>query len=484
MQFLRKAFFYIFLILYLISCPLLILYAFGYIFNPKSLELVQTGLMYLSSIPVQATVYIGKSRFREKTPAVLRELIPGNYSLKLILKDYLPWEQEVSIAAGKTLGFENVLLIPKNWKIQELTQESFKEILFIPESDFLLLSGGPKMKDYSLYNLKDEKLLRLIPQYSHLANARVLSRFISKTSSGLIFHIEVQGVKKFIWLEPKEKKTKIKDITRLFPEAPLSLEWEANEKKYIFSIEKDAVNRIDIASMAIFPEYLEGLRGFGIDNKQIYSIDNDCTLSRLNYDKTNKETLYNNVFDDTLFAKNDFVQIKVFSKNIIVLLDKRGDCMVRYLAHSFRDKGILGCEFDPATKKLLLWKKNAIGIFDFSNQQQESETARSELTPVWVYTAGENITECFWAVKGTHIIFGDKEGAYLLEPESYGASHSAFIALPKRDSPIFYSEITGCLYYLDAQTSKLTSVELVPRSYLELLLFPKTNKEASNGNKK
>ena len=109
----RKLLFYIFLVLYLILCPLLILYSLGYIFNPQNKEIVQTGVIYLSSLPSDADIFLEKSHYIHATPSMIEELLPGDYTITLKSEGYKDWVENVTVEAGKAISFNNILLIPE-----------------------------------------------------------------------------------------------------------------------------------------------------------------------------------------------------------------------------------------------------------------------------------------------------------------------------------------------------------------------------------
>ena len=93
---LRRILFYLFFIAYLVICPLIILYAFGYILQPNSERgMVKTGLISLASVPPGANVYIENKRYLSRTPTVIRDLIPGDYYVSMYLKDYQPASQVI-----------------------------------------------------------------------------------------------------------------------------------------------------------------------------------------------------------------------------------------------------------------------------------------------------------------------------------------------------------------------------------------------------
>ena len=474
MQILRKVFFYCFLIIYLTVCPFLVLYAFGYIFNPKNLKIIQTGLLSLATIPPHATIYIGKSRYKDKTPAVISGLIPGKYSIKLLHKEYQPWSKEVSIAAGKTLLFENSILIPWHWKTREISARSFKEMIPLPETSYVLLAMSHKLKDYYVYDRKEERLWPLMAEDGSLGNAKVLERFTIRGAPGLLFCLEGEGKKRYAWIELKERMPKLKDMSSLFLEEPLYVDAPPNDMRFLFSFEKGYLTRMDAIAEAVFPKYLEGLRGFGISSKHLYILTNDNTLQRLNYDKTNGEEIAIDeaLSKNPLFATRNFLKIKAFEKNIFVFRSQRGEFFISYLSYVFADKGILGVEFDKGSKKLLFWKKDKIGVLDFSGVGQESGLLEKKPQMRWIYANAEDISACFWALRGSYLIFQDKAGVYLLEAQGDGEVLCTLITQAKKDASIWYAEDAGMLYYLEPRAGRLMSLEIIPKSHLSLLLLP------------
>ena len=108
----RKILFYFFLALYLVLCPIIILYAFGYIFTPKVEEgFAKTGLIHIETLPENAFISIANKHYAETTPATIRNLLPGSYDVKILLRGYRPWDRMVQVEPGKAVNFEKVLLV-------------------------------------------------------------------------------------------------------------------------------------------------------------------------------------------------------------------------------------------------------------------------------------------------------------------------------------------------------------------------------------
>ncbi|GEM_PF-5058783 len=155
MPHLRRALFYFFSAVYCVVCPLIVLYALGYIFEPgagKGLE--KTGLIHLATLPVGATIRLENKRFTEKTPASITGLLPGNYQVEIFLKDYRTWTRTIRVGAEKAAHFEKILLLPDSWEKELLSAEEFTDLIAAGDDRFLFLAKGPVYRDLFLYDLK------------------------------------------------------------------------------------------------------------------------------------------------------------------------------------------------------------------------------------------------------------------------------------------------------------------------------------------
>ena len=77
MLWLRKIIFYIFALIYLILCPLIVARMLGFVINPLTHRLVKTGLVYVSTNPPDATVYIDGRLSPSKNTDSAKRFDPG-----------------------------------------------------------------------------------------------------------------------------------------------------------------------------------------------------------------------------------------------------------------------------------------------------------------------------------------------------------------------------------------------------------------------
>lgn len=462
MQLLRKILFLIFAAIYIILCPLMIMYALGYLYKPWAESgLVRTGLIYISTAPEGAAVYLNNRRFTARTPTVLRDLLPGKYSVKLALKGYASWSETVPVEAEKATVLDSILLLPEKWPYQLVLDHGFRDIIPFADSGFFLVKASDKLLDFFVCGHSGDKGLRIVSPYSSFAEEKVISCFApAKEASSTIVVTASPGGERYVWAGIGGGKVRVKDITSLFGSAPERIEWRRDNEKYIFAMNKGRVDRIDIADEAAYPGYLDGVRGFGVSDNSIYVLGEDNVLVKAGYDKKDKRIISDDpIFTAELASLEGVVRIFPLSENVALLLDGKGKLIANRPPYKMAESGVRGVEYCPEKERLLFWRKEAVTVVDLSGALADDEEGAPE--PDRVY-AGRNIEQVFWAYQGSHLIIRDGNNVSLLELETFGGARSRWILETKPASAVFYAERTGRLYYLDRTNGKLMSIDIVP----------------------
>lgn len=98
----RRALFFLFVGIFLISAPLVVLYTAGYRFNRTNNTVSQTGTLSIASTPRGALTYVNRENIEDSTPAVLQRLSSGTRTIKLSKNGYHDWERTVDVKSGST----------------------------------------------------------------------------------------------------------------------------------------------------------------------------------------------------------------------------------------------------------------------------------------------------------------------------------------------------------------------------------------------
>lgn len=166
----RRILFLIFMVAFIVIAPLISLYAAGYKIklswpiNVKEI-LQKTGMFVFDTEPGGAKIYINnkprqlffKKYFLNKdenfikTPAKIKNILPGEYDIKLELDGFWPWQKKLSIYPGQATIVKNICLFKKNLpaKILDLSTQNF---FISPDKQFLLLANDKKIIDINNEN--------------------------------------------------------------------------------------------------------------------------------------------------------------------------------------------------------------------------------------------------------------------------------------------------------------------------------------------
>jgi hypothetical protein len=110
MLLLRKIVFYILAAVYLVLCPLMVARMLGFVIHPQTHRWVRTGLVYVTTTPPDATLYVDGRRAPQKTPTAVRDLVRGDHFVRIELNGYNDWKSYVTIV-GKKATLVNVNLV-------------------------------------------------------------------------------------------------------------------------------------------------------------------------------------------------------------------------------------------------------------------------------------------------------------------------------------------------------------------------------------
>jgi hypothetical protein len=112
----RRLIFIVFLGIFIIAAPVIILYAWGFNFDFKEKTFVDTGGIYLKSIPSGAEIYINDIP-RSETNNFIRRLAPQIYEIRVIKDDYHVWQKKLIVESGIVTKANNIFLVPLTPKI-------------------------------------------------------------------------------------------------------------------------------------------------------------------------------------------------------------------------------------------------------------------------------------------------------------------------------------------------------------------------------
>ena len=212
MLLLRKIVFYIFSLIYLILCPLIVARMLGFVINPQTFHIIKTGLVYVSTNPPNASVYIDGRLARQKTPTVLKDLPPGEHFIRIELSSYNDWEQNIPIVAKKATVLANILLIPEEWPVKRISSQAYQNIIIAGED--ILIATNPILKNIDIFhttqgiaeNFDEENAYEKKPLFSAnsiYANGELVHLYHEPKSLFILLEANIRDKHKFLWINLK-----------------------------------------------------------------------------------------------------------------------------------------------------------------------------------------------------------------------------------------------------------------------------------------
>ena len=112
----RRIIYIIFIVIFLIAAPAVILYTSGYRYNLQKGRIQKTGILMLSSVPRGAEIWLNDKKIEKKqTPARLEYILPGDYEISFKKAGYHDWQKKLPVYENSTTFAEKVIL----WKQEQ-----------------------------------------------------------------------------------------------------------------------------------------------------------------------------------------------------------------------------------------------------------------------------------------------------------------------------------------------------------------------------
>lgn len=471
---LRRVLFYIFLVIYLFVCPYIILRTLGVTFRPGKQTIERTGIIYITTIPSGADIYLNSRLFSEKTPTIIPNLRPAAYRVRAVLPGHRSWEKTLPVRIGKATVVENMLLLPNQWTPLILDPEPVKETVPLIGVPFVLVRKGPQMQDVILFRqspFPDEQTREENPPESlkpvplaapDSVYARMTVRDIHTIaqSSFLLVHGHLNDQETYLWITLKEP-VEIRNITELFPERPDKIVWASVEPNTIFTMRDGVVNRLDLKEGAIYPQILTNIETLDAYKDSAFALTRDHHLVRWQGAQEElKLPLQDSKLDPGLFTSSKRWTLHVHSEKLFMFLSDDGTLLSNPFPVPVLEKNAKDFLFDKARRQLLIWTDKDIGILDYRKAPEENDLIK-EPPLTWLKLKQKNIAHAEWINDGEQILWQTDRAVYLTDTMSLGQPRVEKIADIAKNSRIDYSEDSGALFYLDDKR-RLTAVKILP----------------------
>lgn len=456
MRVLRKVLFWLFLALYLTATPIAVMYALGYLYKPGTERGLTTyGLISINSTPEDAQIFFGESRFARRTPAVIRDLLPGSYQVRLIRPGYAWWQGPVRVESERATVIDRVILLPSGLQPQRVAEGPWTDLQDEPGDRAILLSRGPSLGHWRRLDAARESIQPLLATNSPWADLQVDKHWLAPDSDQLLVEGRITGTPTRLWLRMDDPDEEPVDITRLFPDPPDEVLWDARSRSVLFARIGERLHRIEVGERALYPDYAAAGRGIALRKGRLLVLDGGTnTLVRIDRDGEGAATDYS--LPEELMQRLIAPRYRIFAlpDERALFLDQRGALLANRPPWLLVPDGARALLPGARADQWLVIAGRQLMRLAFT--QNDDNALRWET----LYAHSKSIQRAAWVHDDTHILFSADGQMYLLALERGGGGVRHLVET-HRAGAFHFSEASGLLYYLDPSRN-LSALRLLP----------------------
>lgn len=392
----RRILYIIFTLAFFIITPVMIFYAAGYKFNLTGLKLQKTGNFIFNTEPRGAKIFIDeepqqtffKKYFsREKsfiiTPAKIKNLLPGEYTVVFELEGYWPWQKKLDILPGTSTYAENVFLFKKSLPTLLLSSEIDSTAVSPDENNLAILAN----EQIIILDLDNENQITLTNAFN-----RAPSVYSWAPSSRKILLD-----KTVINIANVDEKIILTDYIKT---SINQLKWDYTSDDKLYYKSENSINSFALSTKAseiILNNQTQALGGdYLVKNKHLYFISQIGKTSSLNFFNANSKELTRKIelpgSDNYYFINHNHPLLNLYDQDhqILYLINPSS-----IFYSSFEDSiSNIKYTYWVNDNKLLYANDFEVWLYNLENHQETLLTRISQ-----------EITGVFWHPSNNYIIY-------------------------------------------------------------------------------
>lgn len=448
----------------------MIFYSLGYWFSPaEETVFIKTGLAYVATNPQGARIWLDQQKLSKKTPAVISELAPGAYHLRLELRGFQPWEAEIAVEPGKATVLDHILLLPKEIEEKVLIPQKFNEFWAILNKPVFLLKKGDSLSEYFIYDLAEEKRLRLNDEGAFSGQMGKVKEIDAHSENGnFLLKVNLNSGDNIFWARYKKGKVDLYDMTKYWLKSPERILWDAQDNRNLFIFDEGILNYFHWDEDRFKKDSIHNVVAFGIYDRKLLTIHRDGIVAVQDTDLKNRQVLSEeNELIQSLFSVSDFYEIVPLHKKRMIFWGRQGALVANRLPYQYIPSGVAGLNYHRDSYQLLIWLKNRLGIIKFPmTDQEEIEIFEKRPEIQWLYESPGKIMKAVWIYEGSHILFQENNQLKLLEITN--PRHVRELISVQEKTVFDFFEDSARVYYLNPK-GEFASVAVYVKEFMNII---------------
>lgn len=410
----KKIFFWILVLIFLMITPVIVFYSMGYRFNFARGIFIYSGSITLKPTPKEIEVYINGKRVSTGVVNFLNysyhmgSILPGSYKLEVRSPGYLPWSKEVHVHSGISTEFWNIFLAREKYTKVTYPVENANNFFISPDGKKIAAvedkNGGVEVK---ILDIKDEEVLYSFPfeGYEFSKNKKENIEWSPKEGR-LIIPLNKDGKAEYFIINlGNEESYGLND--KIKQENIRKLRWSSEDRNTLFYIFENKLFKVDLDAPENILEVADNIGGYDLSGSDLYYFSKETGII---YKKNiSGRGQPEQITTQEINAQvGDNLELIVYDKDRIVIISQ--DKKLYLYNHGEREtsikeigSGILGVHFSNDGKKLAFWNNNEISVYFV--RKWETQPSREEGQKIDIVRFSQPISNVTWLKDYEHLIF-------------------------------------------------------------------------------
>lgn len=387
------------IVVFVVLAPLVVIYSLGYRYDVSRQRLLKTGAIALATRPRGGTVFIDGRRLRQTSPSVLRNVLPGEHHISIKKRGYASWNKQLTVYAGKTSVFQDILLLRTRLVAQTLESFAASSWALGPEGTAVAWTDASRrlfVKSVGNGNrpLVSEAGVDAILGFS--VNARYV---VATAPQSLLIADRVTETL----------------LALPFPDTPLSLRWHQSNDSLVYAITKNGVFEIDLLNSSARTLPVEAFDLLARDATLL-------SIERAGLNDTHRRLVVYRLPDLTVVSTQDLPDLtdRFLLPTLSPLATTDGHSIRlqhNQVVREYRlDQAVIGAQWSSAQSSLIAWTAAEAWVYDIKQDRQLLITRQP--TP---------IVQAFWVQGWPAVILQTTTTATYQEVDPRGDSYAVTI---------------------------------------------------------
>jgi len=425
------------------------MYSQGYRFDVKKMRFLETGGIYIKTMPSDAIVTIDND-YKNRTSGfskdvLIQNLLPENHNIKIEKENYYSWEKTLEVKEKKVTEAKYIILFPNEMPFTSIDNDVKNFYPFPDNNRILLLTVSNELLSYDSEKKETQKILSKTQtpyNISDISFSTTGKRALIKTSTGLHYLLNTE--------------TSTISLIKSMSSKTQNVVFDSNNEGSFFYQSNNLIYRINADKQAtprLFKK--DTVSAFAINGNDVYSFENGL-LYKDNILLNTNETLSK----EPLEIKGKTYEM-VAMENEIFLIENKITVYLFNKETKIFDKKIEAkteLKYTPFYERILFAADNELWLLLL--KETETPFFVKAYSTVFISRFSQNIGDIKW-LNGDYFVYTLNNKINISEIDN--RDHINSFELPQSGiSKIFFNGNTKKLFLLDEEELIVSENKLLP----------------------